>query len=133
MRIYFENPVGRLIEHPNGYALVQYAAGPRDFATFQAFLTHTSQMLRRQGWHKLLADQRLMAPFTDEERRWVGEYWLAQSEIHGHELYGAIVVPSDVFARLSVNLVMNDSQQSALTYQMFEDEAEAILWLNQLP
>ncbi|GAB3334176.1 hypothetical protein GCM10027511_42890 [Hymenobacter humi] len=133
MRIYFENSVGRLIEHPHGYALVQYAAGPRDFTTFQAFLTHTSQLLRRHGWNKMLADQRLLSPFTDEERNWIREFWLARSESIGQALFGAVVIPSDVFARLSLNLVMNDSQHEAFTFRMFEDEAEAVLWLTQLP
>ncbi|GAC1588797.1 MAG: hypothetical protein NVS3B25_05810 [Hymenobacter sp.] len=133
MRLYFENPVGRLLEHPDGYALVQYAAGPRDFATFQAFLTHTSQLLRRHGWHKMLTDQRAMAPFSEEERAWIKEYWLLRSQTDGYELYGAIVVPSNEFARLSVNLVMSDSQHSAPTYRLFEAEADAAAWLLQLP
>ncbi|WP_046246528.1 hypothetical protein [Hymenobacter terrenus] len=133
MRLYFENPVGRVLEHPDGYALVQYAAGPRDFTTFQAFLTHTSHLLRRHNWHKMLADQRAMAPFTDQERTWIKDYWLAQSQSEGYDLYGAVVIPNDEFARLSLSLVMNDSQQSALTYRMFEAETEATAWLQQLP
>jgi hypothetical protein len=131
MRLYFENPVGRLLEHPDGYALVQYAPGARDFPTYQAFLTHTSQLLRRHGWHKMLADQRQMAPFTDEERDWIREFWLARSEDEGYELFGAILIPADVFAQLSLNLVMNDSQQSALTYRLFDNEPEAVAWLQQ--
>ncbi len=133
MRVYFENPVGRVLEHPDGYALVQYAATPRDLATFQAFLTHTRQLLRRQGWHKLLADQRTMPPFTEEERAWIRDYWLVRSVTEGYELYGAVIIPHDVFARLSLNLVMNDSQQPGLTYRLFEAEAEATAWLRQLP
>ncbi|MBF9223541.1 hypothetical protein [Hymenobacter ruricola] len=133
MRLYFENPVGRLLEHPDGYALVQYAAGARDLPTFQAFLTHTRQLLHRHQWHKMLADQRHMAPYTDEERAWIHEFWLASSASDGYELFGAIVIPADVFARLSLNLVMNDTQQSALTYRLFDEEAEAVEWLKQLP
>jgi hypothetical protein len=134
MRLYFENPVGRLLEHPDGYALVQYAAGPRDFATFQAFLTHTRQLLRRHGWHKMLADQRAMAPFTDEERTWIAEHWLAHSATDGYALFGAVVIPSDVFARLALDLVMSTvRQQSALTYRLFAAEADATAWLHELP
>lgn len=132
MRLYFENPVGRLLEHPDGYAIVEYAAGPRDFATFQAFLTHTSQLLRRQQWHKMLADQRLMAPYTDQERAWINEYWLAQKADDGYLLYGAVVLPQDVFSRLSTSMVLNDAQQSALTYRLFENETEAVAWLRDV-
>ncbi len=117
------------MEHPDGYALVAYNDGPRDFATFQAFLTHTSQLLRRHNWHKMLADQRKMQPYSDEERSWINDYWLRQKAIDGYLLYGALLVPRDVFARLALNLVLNDSQQSALTYRLFDEEAEAVAWL----
>jgi len=129
MRLYFENPVGRILEHPGGYVVVEYAAGPRDFATFQAFLTHTSQVLRRHKWHKMLADQRHMAPFTQQERAWINEFWLAQKAKDGYLLYGAVLLPEDVFSRLSTNLVLQDAQQSALTYRLFDDEKEAVAWL----
>ncbi|GAB3844966.1 hypothetical protein GCM10028822_02810 [Hymenobacter terrigena] len=133
MRLYFENPVGRLLEHPDGYALVQYNEAPRDFAIFQAFLTHTHHLLRRHGWHKMLADQRHMAPFTDEERQWIGQDWLARSHSDGYALFGAIIIPTDVYARLALDLVMSTVQQSALTYRLFTTEEEAVAWLRQLP
>lgn len=129
-RIYFENPVGRILEHPSEYAVVAYNAGPRQLSHLQAFLTHTGQLLRRNGWFKLLGDQRLMSPFTEEEQKWIVEYWLA----HAHEtgLYGAVLVPHDVFARLSVSQVMTEARAAALTYRMFDDEATAKSWLNSL-
>jgi hypothetical protein len=134
MRLYFENPVGRLLEHPDGYALVQYTAAPRDFAVFQAFLTHTHHLLRRHGWHKMLADQRHMAPFTDEERHWIGQDWLARSASDGYALFGAIIIPTDVYAHLALDSVMSTIQQnSALTYRLFTTEQEATEWLRQLP
>jgi hypothetical protein len=134
MRLYFENPVGRLLEHPDGYALVQYTAAPRDFAIFQAFLTHTHHLLRRHGWHKMLADQRHMAPFTEEERQWIGQEWLARSANDGYPLFGAIIIPTDVYARLALDSVMSTMQQnSALTYRLFTTEQEATAWLHQLP
>jgi len=133
MRLYFENPVGRVLEDPNGYALVQYTGGPRDFATFQAFLTHTHQLLRRHGWHKMLADQRHMVPYTEQERAWVSEHWLAQSASDGYELFGAILVPSEIYARLALNPVMEkEQQQSVLTYRLFEAEQDATSWLAQV-
>ncbi|MBO2007927.1 hypothetical protein [Hymenobacter negativus] len=133
MRLYFENPVGRLMEHPDGYALVQYNAGSRDFTSFQAFLTHTHQLLRRHGWHKLLADQRAMLPFTEQERHWLGNEWLTRSTGDGYALYGAVVVPGNEYARQTLNLVMAEVQQSPYTYRLFEGEEEAVSWLRDLP
>lgn len=133
MRLYFENPVGRLMEHPDGYALVQYNAGSRDFASFQAFLTHTHQLLRRHGWHKLLADQRAMLPFTEQERHWLGHEWLSRSTGDGYELYGAVVVPSNEAAHHILSQAAAGAQQSPYTYRLFEAEEEAVLWLRELP
>ncbi|GAA3970541.1 hypothetical protein [Hymenobacter antarcticus] len=132
MRLYFENPIGRVLEDPNGYALVQYAAGPRDFATFQAFLTHTHQLLRRHGWHKMLADQRHMTPYTEQERAWIADHWLAQSADDGYPLFGAIIIASDVYAHLAPVPTMDAVRhQSALTYRIFEAEQDATNWLAQ--
>jgi hypothetical protein len=132
MLVYFENSVGRLLEHPDGYARVNYNPGKRELGNFQAFLTHTSLLLRRRGWHKLLADQRDMAPFTDEERAWIHDSWLASSASEGYLMYGAVLVPNDVFARLSLSLMMNETRESALTYRLFNSEAEALIWLQSV-
>ena len=134
MRLYFENPVGRLLEHPDGYALVQYTKAPRDFAVFQAFLTHTHHLLRRHGWHKMLADQRQMAPFTEQERQWIGQDWLGRSASDGYALFGAVNIPTDVYSALALNqLIATVQQRSALTYRLFTAEEEATAWLRQLP
>lgn len=130
MRLYFENPVGRVSEHPDGYAYIQYHPGPRKLHHLQAFLTHTSQLLRLRNWNKLLGDQRQMAPFTAEESEWIVEYWLSASN-QGRSVYGAVLLPEDVFARLSVNNMLQEAKAAALTYRMFSNEAEALAWLRQ--
>jgi hypothetical protein len=81
LRVYFENPVGRLLEQSVGqYVVVEYHPGPRKLNELQAFLTHAGQLLSRQGWHKLLGDQRHMAPFTPEELEWVTGFWLTSAQ-----------------------------------------------------
>jgi hypothetical protein len=130
--LYFENAVGRLYEHTDGYVLVQYKPGKRLFLDMQAFLTHLGQLLRRRGWHKMLADQRQMSQFTEEERLWIQERWLAQSQATGHEMLAAVLLPEDVFARLSMNLVMNDAREGALIYHVFRDEVAAADWLKRM-
>lgn len=132
LRLYFENTVGRIWEHPDGYALVQYHAGPRKLAHLQAFLTHTGKLLQLRGWHRILGDQRLMAPFTEEESRWIVDYWLSHDNQRS-EVHGAILVPQDVFARLSLSNVMHEAKAAALTYRMFDNEAAAVAWLRLRP
>jgi hypothetical protein len=130
--LYFENAAGRLLEHPNQYVIFQYHPGKREFTDLQALLTHTGILLRRNKWHKVLGDQRQMAPFTEQESKWIVEFWLDGGRQQQEGLYGAILLAHDVFARLSMNQIMHEAQASALTYRLFEDEDEATSWLRKL-
>ena len=131
--LYFENAVGRLSEHANGYAVVYYKPGKRVLSDFQAFLTHLGNLLHRRNWHKVLTDQRAMAPFTDEERLWVRDFWLAAQPGVRRETLAAVLLPEDVFARLATNLVMHDAREGALVYHVFNEEHAAASWLRQAP
>lgn len=133
LALYFENSVGRLLENDNGYLVVEYRPGPRKLSDLQALLTHAGNVLARRGWHKLLGDQRLMAPFTPEESKWITEYWLTAAQLRTDTVYGAVLLPHDVFARLSVSQLINEARAAAMTYRLFEDAATAEAWLLQLP
>jgi hypothetical protein len=133
LSLYFENSVGRVLENPKGYLVVEYHPGPRKFSDLQALLTHAGQALTRHGWHKLLGDQRLLAPFTPEESKWITEHWLTAAQLRTNTVYGAVLLPHDVFARLSVSQLINDSKAAAMTYRLFEDLKAAEAWLLQTP
>ncbi|GGF22065.1 hypothetical protein [Hymenobacter cavernae] len=131
--VYYENAVGRVSEHANGYAIVQYKPGKRLLGDFQALLTHLGHLLQRRSWHKVLTDQRAMTPFTDEERRWIREQWLTTQTERHQDVMVAMLLPEDVFARLATNLVMHEAQEGILHYQIFQDEVSAAAWLRQAP
>lgn len=102
LHTYFENSVGRLLEHPAGhYISVEYRTGPRQLSELQAFLSHAGQLLARRGWDKLLSHQGLMTPFTPEEIEWITGYWRTKAQQRTDMLYGALLLPHEVFARLS--------------------------------
>ncbi|GAB3243577.1 hypothetical protein GCM10027346_40440 [Hymenobacter seoulensis] len=130
MRLYFENPVGRILEHPDGYVLIRYHAGPRDLFHLQAFLTHTGRLLQLRKWNKLFGDQRLMEPFTDEEGQWIVEYWLSESN-QNWPVYGAVLVAPEALASLPEALRSQPAHAGALTYRLFDDEQAAATWLLQ--
>lgn len=99
---YFENPVGRLLEHPAGhYISVEYHDGPRQLSELQAFLTHAGLLLARCGWDKLLGQQGLMGAFTPEEIEWAAGYWRTKTAQPIALLYGALLLPHEVFLHLS--------------------------------
>lgn len=102
LRTYFENPVGRLLEHPAGdYIEVEYGTGPRQLSELQAFLTQAGRLLARRGWDKLLGGRGQMASFTPEEIEWVTEYWRTRTQRRTDLLYGAMLLPHEVFAHFS--------------------------------
>jgi hypothetical protein len=130
--LYFENPIGRLYEHPDGYVVIDYNAGARQLREFQAFLNHLEHLLKRRGWNKMLANQRLLAPFTDEERSWIKEQWLQVSHALQREMVAAVLLPEDVFARLAMSTLMQGAREGVLLYQVFNDAQEAAAWLRQV-
>ncbi|RPD45226.1 hypothetical protein DNI29_17695 [Hymenobacter sediminis] len=129
--LYFENPIGRLYEHPDGYAIIAYNPGPRQLATFQAFLQHLENMLRRHGWNKILADHRQLTPFTEEEHVFLHEHWLQTSHASGQQMLTAVLISAEQLAELPA-----EQQQTAhvgtLTYHLFADVASATAWLRPL-
>jgi hypothetical protein len=127
--IYFENAVATLREHPDGYIVFEYHPGPRQFADFQAVLTHTGNLLRRKQWYKILGDQRLMAPFTEQETAWITSYWLDHTRHRPGGIYAAVLLANDVFARLAATQLRHETKAAALTYRLFEHEADAAAWL----
>ena len=131
IRVYFENPVGRLLEHPREFVIVQYNPGRRNFSELQAFLTHARQLLISRKWHKLVSDQRSMTAFTSEESEWITSTWFSQVTRHELTLHVAALLPQDVFARLASNLIMSQARNSSYTYRYFDNEHDAMGWLEE--
>ncbi|MCB2409580.1 hypothetical protein [Hymenobacter lucidus] len=130
--IYYQNAIGRLYEHPDGYVVVDYNAGSRLKPDYVAFLQHLEHLLKRRGWNKMLANQRLMAPFTEEERGWIRGQWLTVSHAVQREMVAAVLLPEDVFARLAISSLMQDAREGALVYRVFNDAQVAAAWLRQV-
>lgn len=129
--LYYQNPVGRLYEHPDGYVVVDYSTGQRRLGDLQAFLNHLEHLLKRRNWNRILANQSLMTPFTEEESTWIREHWLAVSRALQQEMVAAILLPEDVFARLALSTMLQGAREGALLYRGFSDVQEAAAWLRQ--
>jgi hypothetical protein len=80
---------------------VEYHAGPRHLSDLQDFLLHAGQLVARWGWDKLLGYQDLMQSFTPEEMDSVVAQWNNWAPHSMALLYGAQLLPHEVFARLS--------------------------------
>jgi hypothetical protein len=126
--LYFQNPVGRLLEHPQGYALVEYLPGPRQLSDLQGLLAQLERLLTQRRWTKVLADQRLMQPYTPEESDWIRNNWLTR----GVAYHGAVLLPHDVFARLASSQLILEAKAASLSYRLFDEPAAAQAWLLEL-
>lgn len=125
--LYFENPVGRLYEHPDGYAIMLYKPGLRQLATFQAFLQHLENLLQRHGWNKVLADHRYMTPFTEEEHAFLHENWLQLSHAAGQHMQAALLITAERFAQVPAE--QQSAQVGTMIYHLFTDVVSATAWL----
>lgn len=132
--IYFENAAVRVLEHPADFAIFQYRPGPRSLLDLQAAVTHFDHLLRRRQWWKVLNDQRHMQPFTEEETAWVHRYWQTRPNPNPRGLSAGVLLAQDVFARLSAGQLRHGNQAADLNiaYHVFDTEAEAVAWLQQL-
>lgn len=129
--VYALNAAGRVLRHPSGYGVLEYAPGPRQMADFQALLLHISALLRAARWRHVLADQRRMAPFTEAETAWAHSFWLNSDHCPPGGLVVAALQANDVFARLASGLVRQRVMSTKLYYRVFEHEADALAWLRR--
>ena len=120
-----------MLEHPNGYIVFAYQPGPGQLRDFQAIITHTGNLLVRNGWYHILGDQRHMMPLTSEEREWVVNYWQQHTAQHPGHLCAAVVLAHDVFARLAASQLKSEMRYANMTYQQFATEQDAVAWLMQ--
>ncbi|MFD1874575.1 hypothetical protein [Hymenobacter bucti] len=101
LHTYFENPVGRVLEHPvEHYIRVEYRTGPRQAGELQAFLNHAGELLAQHGWDKFQHYEGSMAALTPEEITSIANYWSTQKH-SPTDLYAAMLLPHEVFAQLS--------------------------------
>ena len=73
-----------------------------------------------------------MAPFTAEEEHWITNLWLNTAQPR-RPLFGAVLLPTEVFAHLPTEMALAPAQASAMTYRLFADPAPAHAWLEELP
>jgi hypothetical protein len=130
-QLYFENVVGCLYAHPEGYAVLRYHAGPRSLLDVHDALLHVGRLLQRRGWHKFLSDQRQLSPFTENEQALILDYWQARHFTIGPTI-GAVLPSANVLAYHSFTQIWEQAY-GALRYRLFNEEAEATAWLVAQP
>lgn len=116
-RLYFENAVGRLYGHPDGYALIQFHPGQRKFSEMQQLFNQVRRLLELNRWHRFLTDQRLLDPYNPEEAAWIVDHWRNTAAEHPEGLYGAVVMSHNVFTRLVMGQIVQEANTATAMHQ----------------
>jgi hypothetical protein len=129
----FTNVAGRLIADPEGFLRAYWTAKPRALNDTQALFTSMSTVLAQRSWSRILVNQVSMRPFSPAEQQWVTKEWLPLAVQQSGYRYGAVVVSTDIYARLATSLITTNVGGLPLRYRSFDLETEAIAWLRQQP
>jgi hypothetical protein len=122
-QLYYENAMGHIYAHPAGYALLHHHPGSRSLLDFQDFLIHTGRLLQRRRWHKMLSNQRQLAPYTEDEQALLLDYWQARHFTHGRTISAVLLGPIDITACTFTQVW--EEAQSSVPYCLFDGEITA--------
>jgi hypothetical protein len=128
----FTNAAGQLLADPAGFLRTTWTTQPRTLADTQALFTSMSTALHQRGWSRILINQVTMRSFSAAEQQWIGQEWLPRAVRSGYRC-GAVVVSTDIYARLATAFITTSVGGLPLRYRSFDQEAEAIAWLRQQP
>lgn len=125
---FFENAAGRLVPDLLGFLRLTWQAGPTSSADRRVLLEQMLRWLKQNGTGKVLADQRLMTPFSPADQEWINTDWTPRAVQDGNYRFRAILIAENVFARLATAAVMMP-RRDEIAYQLFDEEEAAIKWL----
>lgn len=134
--ISFQSTAGVVLTHADArYAELRYLPGPRQPEALMQLLTALGHVLLRHDWHKFLADNRQMSPFTDSEKQWFVTQWLGGVVARPRPLTGVVALPENVFARLSFQemYLRTTGAASSVHYRTFASYEPAEAYIRQLP
>ncbi len=131
--VLFTNSAGQLLADPEGFLRAHWTTQPRTLADTQALFNSMGTALHQRGWGRILVNQSNMLPFSAAEQRWVSQEWLPRAVQECGYRYGAVVVSTDIYARLATSFITTSVGGLPLRYRSFDQEAEALAWLRQQP
>lgn len=122
-----------MLTHPGGYAILRYHATRRQPNDLATLLTQLGQLLLRRGWYRFLADNRQLTPLNEVEKAWFTTQWLGQGVARPAPLWCALILPTEVVARLSIGQMVQEADPATLHYRTFTETEPAEAYLASLP
>ena len=76
--IHYENAMGTIVVHSDGYALVSYYKVKWDLTQLRVFLEKLGSVLLLRGWQRILVDMRQIEPLSATEKLFLIEEWYSR-------------------------------------------------------
>ena len=102
-----------------------------DSETLRAVLQNGIDMLKKHKAVKWLSDNRAIGPHSEEDTRWINEYWLPTAVAAGWK-YWALVVPDDFMGRINMAEFINSFHERGVRIMVFTKLDEAQHWLENV-
>ncbi|UOQ64296.1 hypothetical protein [Hymenobacter volaticus] len=126
----FKNEVSCITKAEEKYLHVTWLPGAESSPENRATLEHLLIELEQLRWGKVLVDQRVLMPLSEEDSAWLMLDWLPRATKHRLYRYGAVLSAKNVFSRLDLHSLTQQAQaQFPIVYRHFEEEKTALIWL----
>jgi hypothetical protein len=95
---------------------------------FRNVLSTGVEVMKKNGAHKWLSDDRNNSAISQEDREWGDSVWTPQVVAAGWK-YWAVVLPEKVVGQMSMKHLIEDYSNRGVKVQVFSDPAQALKWL----
>jgi hypothetical protein len=126
--LYFQNAVGKVVEHPDGYAFVQYNQVKWDVELLRNLLEHLGNLLLHRGWHRILVDLQHIEPLSAKEKQFLIAEWYSCKIPRPASVTTAYTPAENVFSRLAIHELQEVARKNNQS-QSFNNLAEAQAYL----
>jgi hypothetical protein len=95
---------------------------------FRQILTTGIELMKKHEATKWLSDDRENSVLSPEDSEWAMKEWFPNAKNAGWKFW-ALVVPTDILARMNLKQFVDDYHQQGLRIMVFTDPDQAMEWL----
>jgi hypothetical protein len=133
LSVSYQNAMGQITEHPDGYVLVHYYKSKWSIKELRALLERLGTILLLRGWQRILIDMRHIEPLTATEKAFLIEEWYSGKIARPTSLSTCYVLAENALARLSVHEMQEIArrQHRSFAFQSLEEAQAYVLTLTE--
>ncbi len=129
MKTYFEKDFAKISYCPSGHHVFHEWLIPPTVLEFKEGCNQLVEAFKHFKTGKLIVDTREQGTVAGELLEWMTTDWITRAIAAGHT-HSAVIIPSDVFASMSVDEIM-DTVSKQITSRHFDTVDDALDWITQ--